>query len=94
MVEFWASVGLACFDPEFLKAVSDDDEMKAVKTIRNYMLRLGCNEFEWLRKLVMDPDRKRAMQALARMRPPDWPAHRFAGPAKLLRTCRPPVICP
>ncbi|MFB3923755.1 MAG: hypothetical protein ACE145_18680 [Terriglobia bacterium] len=63
MVEFWACMGLACFDERFLNGLLKDPDA----TITKEMLRLSCFEFTELKRILKIPkvvDHMRILQKL------------------------------
>ena len=57
MVEFWASVGLACFNQEFFeKIIQENSPQKAGGALDEWQLRLSLFEFTELRRLLKDPE--------------------------------------
>jgi hypothetical protein len=65
MVEFWACVGLACFDEEFFNGIKDvKDEKKALETIREKMLRISCVEFRQLQHWLEDEQIRHLMEKI------------------------------
>jgi hypothetical protein len=86
MVEFWACVGLACFNKAFFEDITNDDRRAAEKAINEWLFRLSCGEFQDLRKLVLDPDIAAEMRHLQEKREKKRLATR-------LYRCKPPAIC-
>jgi len=72
MVEFWACVGLACFDKKFFEGLRNEDKKKAEQTIRDKMFRLSCSEFRELRKMVGDKSIAPLMGAMQAVEPEVW----------------------
>jgi hypothetical protein len=96
MVEFWACVGLACFNKKFFEDIRQVDDGKekdekaaedaAEKAVNDWLFRLSCSEFRDLRKLVLDPDIAAEMRHLQEKEESKRLTMR-------LYRCKPPQIC-
>ncbi len=86
MVEFYACLGLACFNADFFADISQDDEDAAAAAVNNWLFRLSCGEFRDLRAIVRDPQVAEELQELREK----FTRKRLA--RRALR-CRPPAIC-